>query len=351
MTGVATLAVVDPVDDTAWDQLVRQHPFGTVFHSPPWLRALQDTYGFRFRANLALDGEGRPRAGLVHSRIEDPLGSRVLSLPFSDFCDPLVDEPATWQALTRDLLTEADRVQLRCLHNEIPRADERFELLDRAVWHRVDLRGTHEEAWDRLDASARRAIRRARDAGLRVVEARSEGDLRQFFELHLQVRKHKYRLLAQPYRFFLALWDEFVGAGDGTLLLARRDADVVGGVFFLGWGDTLYYKFNASDPQHLGVRPNDLVVWEAMAMARERGYRFLDFGLSAWEQEGLQRFKRKYATEERDIALLRHTATAPGAHVAETRRLLELFTGLAVGDRTPDHVTEAAGNVLYRYFA
>ena len=351
MTSAATLVEVDPVDAAVWDRLVAAHPLATVFHSAGWMRALRDTYGFGFRATIGLDARGLPTAGVAYSHVEDPLGSRVVSLPFSDFCDPLVDDLPTWQAVTAGLVTAGDRVQFRCLHNEVPLADTRFALVDRAMWHRTDLDATDEQAWARLDGAARQAVRRAGKAGVSVVAATDEHDVRRFYDLHLRVRKHKYRLLAQPFGLFLALWREFVARDLGTLLLAHHRGEVVGGVFFLGWGDTLYYKFNASDPAHLAARPNDLVVWEAMRWARDHGYRFLDFGLSAWEQEGLQRFKRKYATEERPISLLRHTNAPPAASQPQVQRLLADVTALAVDDATPDHVTEAAGDALYRYFA
>src|SRR5690606_30698311 len=115
--------------------------------------------------------------------------------------------------------------------------------------------------------------------------AESEDDLRAFFEMHLRVRKHKYGLLAQPYRFFRSIWDNFLVPGRGRLLLARVDGRVVGGVLYLDWGDTVYYKFNASDPGDLGVRPNDLLVWEGLRRAHESGMRWFDFGVSDWDQE------------------------------------------------------------------
>jgi len=47
--------------------------------------------------------------------------------------------------------------------------------------------------------------------GLVVRLAQSEEELRAFFEMHLKVRKYKYGLLAQPYRFFQNIWRHFIG--------------------------------------------------------------------------------------------------------------------------------------------
>lgn len=347
---LATIETVDPVRDPAWRALVEQRS-GSLFASPPWIRALSDAYGFTMRANLLLDDAGDATAGFAFSAIDDPLDPRLVSLPFSDFCDPIVDDFASWRDLTADLVGPARRVQLRCLHSEVPLEDERFEVVDQAWWHRVDIDPDTERRWVMIDSSARRAIRKARQRGVTVHVADTEAELRAFFDLHLRVRKGKYGLLAQPYRFFEALWRHFLADGRGFLLLARHDDQVVGGVLFLGWGETLYYKFNASDSDQLGVRPNDLIVWEALAHAHAWGYRYLDFGLSAREQDGLRRFKAKYATDERAIRLLRSRAhIEPSERELEVRRLLQQVTEVLVRDQVPDHVTEAAGDVLYQYF-
>jgi CelD/BcsL family acetyltransferase involved in cellulose biosynthesis len=347
---VLATTTLDPAEDPRWAALLRRRPSSSVFHSPPWLRALRDTYGFEFRAEVVLDPTGQATQGWAHCLVQDVMDPRIVSLPFSDYCDPLVDDVDSWLALTGGVVDAGVRTHLRCLDTGVPLADPRFTVTDRARWHGVDLALDDEARWHALDGSTRRAIRRARDQGITVSVAEDVSELRAFFELHLRVRRHKYGLLAQPYRFFLALWERFLATGDGALMLARRGEDVVGGVLFLGWGDTLYYKFNASDAHHLTARPNDLIVWESLALARSRGYRLLDFGLSSWDQDGLVRFKRKYASDERTIHLLRHAPTEPSARERETRALLGELTGILVGADVPDHVTEEAGDALYRYF-
>ncbi len=150
--------------------------------------------------------------------------------------------------------------------------------------------------------STHRAIRKSERAGLTVRVSRSEQDLRTFFEMHLKVRKYKYGLLAQPYSFFQNIWRHFVDVQHGFLLLAIHEDKIVAGDFFLDWKDTLYYKFNASVPGDLPYRPNDLLIWEGVRHAKERGFTYLDFGLSDIDQEGLIRYKRKFGTEEKTIS-------------------------------------------------
>jgi len=349
MTEAPTVVTIDPTTDPRWEHLLASRK-ADIFHSPPWLRALRDTYDLSIEARVLVDDAGKPIAGFVYSPIDDVMDRRIVSLPFSDFCDPLVSTPAEWAAVTSGVLSAEDRFHLRCLHSELPLSDPLLTPVGRARWHAVDLRREAEAIWQSIASSARRSIRKARDEGVQVRVGESLDDVRAFFELHLHVRKHKYHLLAQPWPFFEQLWSHLLSQGHGRLLLAERDEQVLGGVLLLEWGGTAYYKFNASQPDLLGARPNDLVIWEAIQWGASAGLERLDFGLSDWDQEGLLRFKRKYATEEKTIHSLQNLPHPPSRREAELRALLPQLTSLLTRPDVPDAVSEEAGNLLYRYF-
>ena len=170
--------------------------------------------------------------------------------------------------------------------------------------------------------------------------------------MHLKVRKYKYGLLAQPYSFFQNIWRHFVEAEHGFLLLAMNGDRIVAGDFFVEWKDTLYYKFNASLPGDLSHRPNDLLIWKGIQLAKNKGLTYLDFGLSDLDQEGLVRYKRKFGTEERNISFLRHESNGgPSLAAREMRGLLGRLTMRFTDQLVPDPVTERAGEDLYRFFA
>ncbi|MGH4023638.1 MAG: GNAT family N-acetyltransferase, partial [Pseudonocardiaceae bacterium] len=118
---------------------------------------------------------------------------------------------------------------------------------------------------------------------------------------------------------------------------------------FLVWGDTLYYKFGASQPEHLSLRPNDAIFWAGLRWAVARGLRWLDWGLSDVDQPGLVAYKRKWATEERTIVTLR-TGGEQARRPGDTGVVLDELTRLLTDDSVPDAVTTQAGALLYRYF-
>lgn len=346
------LVSVDPRIDPLWKNLVGRTR-SSVFHSPDWLMVLTDTYGFEVSAYVVVDETGDPKAGMPFCRIGDILGTRIVALPFSDYCDPLVMGLDEWNQLIGTLSLEGSPLFIRCLHNRLPLADNRFAIVKQAKWHALNLTSDLEGIWRGLDGAARRAIQKAQREGVTAHVAQTERELRSFFEMHVRTRKHKYHLLAQPYRMFANIWRLFMERGNGSLLLATHGGEIIAGVLFLEWKDTLYYKFNASLLANLPYRPNDLLIWEGIKYGKAKGYSHLDFGLSDADQPGLLQYKRKFATQEETISFL--GSVSNGGCLAQQQKqlrgLLTQLTELFTDASLPDAVTERAGEILYQYFA
>ena len=84
----------NPVLDPRWNALVERHPRGGIFHGPQWLSSLRDAYGYEPFAVTTCPPGSEMNDGMVFCRIRSWLtGSRLVSLPFSDHCEPLVESP------------------------------------------------------------------------------------------------------------------------------------------------------------------------------------------------------------------------------------------------------------------
>src|SRR5215469_14248266 len=96
----------DPTQDPRWAELVNRHPKASVFHSVAWLKALRRTYGYEPVAFTTSSPIGELKNGLVFCRINSWLtGCRLVSLPFSDHCEPLCDSVDELDFLIRYLQT------------------------------------------------------------------------------------------------------------------------------------------------------------------------------------------------------------------------------------------------------
>ena len=345
---MTALRQVDPCSDPLWQELASTGG-GSLFTSPPWIGAVSDTYGFTPAARVLLDDDGRPRAGAAWTDVDDLRGRRRIALPFCDRADPIVPDLAAWEAVATDALAGDLPFTVRCLDTSPVLGDPRLGRTGEAAWHATPLTEPLDDLLAAFRPQVRRNLGTAKRAGVTVVLSSELEAVRTFHRLHVELRKHKYRMLAQPRDFFDRIWKAFAPADGIRTALAVVAGRPVAGALYLVWQDTVYYKFGASRAQDLHLRPNDAIHWELIQWAHDRGLRALDWGLSDLDQPGLCRYKRKWASVERRI----HTLNAGGPPVgrrADVEQTLSTMTALFTDPSVPDSVTERAGAALYRFF-
>ena len=337
---------VDPLVEPSWIDLVERSPGATVFHHPAWLELLRATYGYATTACAVAGEDGRLLAGLPVAEVSSRLtGRRLVALPFSDLCPPLVAAGApagTAHALRRALNAFQARhgppLEVRGTGDVLAGAPhgERFH------HHVLSLDGGVAAVERRFAKSqVLRGVRRAHREGLVAQIATDRCALEAFYRLHVATRR-RLGVPTQPRRFVLRFEELFV-RGLGFVLLVRRDERPVAAAVFLTLGDTLLYKYGASDARFLGLRPNNLLFMEAIRWGCGHGMRRLDFGKTHWEHESLRAFKLAWGAEEHELRY-RLLGGVPGRPSESAAGVLG-----TVIRRSPPVVGRAIGEVLYRH--
>jgi CelD/BcsL family acetyltransferase involved in cellulose biosynthesis len=337
---------LDVLSDDRWGALIAGTS-GALFSSPTWLGVLHSVYGFEFRAR-AIEDDGSLRGGMCYSVIDDPRGRRVVSLPFCDFNDPIVEDRSLWESLTEDIFSGDEELILRTREHPVVCGDERLTTSAVGVSHELDATQDPETALTSFATLPKRMIKRAPRDGLLTGATDSRKALRSFFDLHLGVRKYRHGLLAQPYRLFEQIAETFIDSGNGFVVGSWSGDEFVGGCVVLIHGDTAYYKFSASHPDFRKAGVSHVTLFEGFRLAHELGLATYDLGRSDLEPPGLLEFKRRFRPTERPVTM--HRRDRRDGRTDELGPTLGALTELFVREDIPDDVTEQAGKLLYRYF-
>jgi len=344
-TGMSPAArLLDP-SDARWISYVASRDEATPFHHPAWMRLLAAAYGFDPFVYAILDESGRVRAGLPLMKVVTPLrGAKFVSLPFSDCCEPLADDPDLIERLRSSLTAWRKRSgisQIEIRSGWAPDGDVRRG--ERYVYHKLRLAPDLEAIAKRVDHSHLRYAKIAEEKGIAVHWSRSLADLRSFYAMHVETRRG-HGVPVQPWRYFRCFHEHILDSGLGSLALARRGERCVGGLVLLHWKGTLIVKYGASRRDSLRSRPNDLLYWTAIRWAFERGYKVFDIGRSDVADAGLARFKRDWGAEETflDYSILSDAPVVrrPSAALRAMKSVIR---------RSPPWVCRLLGEAFYRY--
>jgi CelD/BcsL family acetyltransferase involved in cellulose biosynthesis len=337
-----------PIDDARWLTFTAAHPEALAFHRPTWTEMIADCYGYRPFALAAAASDGTLVAGVPVIELGRGRSRRWSSLPFTDFCPPLLTPGVSLDAFTLAAATARKEEGLRSfeLRGELVRADG-VHLHSDAFIHTTALEHDPEKVFARFHRSqVMRNVRRAKKEGLEVRHGeRREWLTRDYFRLHVATRRRLGRPV-QPRRLFEALWTHLIEPGFGHVLLVYKGSQPVAGAVFLSGNTVLTYKYGASDQAFWRDRPNHLIFTEAIRGACARGYAEFDWGRSDAADTGLREFKGYWAGVERPLV---YSTLAGRAPAEGSGRALELAG--AIIRRSPPFVCRASGELFYRYAA
>jgi CelD/BcsL family acetyltransferase involved in cellulose biosynthesis len=345
MDDVAVLEMSDP----RWAGFVATHPAATPFHHPDWTRLVAGCYGFRAFALALRDVTGVIRAGMPVVEVRHlRSGPKWVSLPFTDYCPPLVSKRQEEEQLVAALWQASRAAGVRRVEIRAPIAGD-SAAGPTALRHVLALGRNPAEVHAGFHRSqVQRNIRRAEREGLTVRRATDPHDLVDtFYRLHLRTRRRQ-GVPVQPHRFFRLLWENTITTGLGSVLIVEASAQPIAAAVFLAWNETVIYKFGASDASSWSLRPNHLLFWHAIRAACEQGCRWFDFGRTDIGQEGLRNFKLSWGAVEEPLfygTLGGKPGSAPSAEGMAARMLGPVIR------HGPLLLCRAFGETLYRYIA
>ncbi len=342
------MQIIEPLEDGRWARFVEQHPAACAFHSPGWLRALADSYGYQVLAVTSSDPGGELRNAVPFCRIQSWItGRRLVSLPFSDHCQPLTTDSAETDALIRFTIDkfcqDHERLELRPAHRvDSPPFDDEHES-SRYYIHWLDLTLPLPTIFNSLHKdSIQRKIRRADKERLIYKDGRSDDLLQHFYTLLMRTRR-RHQLPPQPIVWFRNLLRSL---GDSiSIRIAFKEELPVASIITLQHRNSMIYKYGCSDERYHPLGGMPFLFWKLIEEAHAASIPILDFGRSDLDNPGLIRFKDQWGTRRTE---LRYYQVPPPAKERRTSGLLPK-TVKAILARLPDRVLQMAGNYMYRH--
>ncbi|MHB8412155.1 MAG: GNAT family N-acetyltransferase [Candidatus Acidiferrales bacterium] len=345
---------IAPLRDPRWEDFLGSEPRASIFHTTAWLEALRRTYGYEPIVYTTSPPGRELRNGVAFCQVESWLtGRRLVSLPFSDHCDPLLDDPEELRLILGALeegsewTQEWDYIEMRPLrHHEIKTSfhESRYDY----ALHRLDLAPSLSQLFGRLHKdSTQRKIRRAEREGLRYDDGHSESLLSSFYRLLILTRRRR-GVPPQPLQWFRNL----IGCLGETLQIrvAFRGSRAVAAILTLRHKDTLLYKYGCSDAQFHNLGGMQLLLWRSIQEAKSAGLRTFDLGRSDCDNAGLIRFKERWGAIRSSLIYSRYTTSAESRHnykPREAQRNLRFAKRLL--SHVPGSVLSLAGDVLYKH--
>ncbi|HEX4032088.1 MAG TPA: peptidoglycan bridge formation glycyltransferase FemA/FemB family protein [Terracidiphilus sp.] len=342
------LYMLDPLAESRWSDLAATHPKASVFHQPGWLKALAKTYRYRATA-LTSTPPGEPLSdGLVFCEVKSSItGNRLVSLPFTDHAELLLNENSTSSAFLEWLRTEYRQHNWRYL--ELRPSSVTVDFRDslqpsQSFWlHTLDLTPSIDQLFRNFHKSCiQRRICHAERQGLTYEKGASNEILDEFYRL-LIINRKRFRLLPQPRAWFQNLIECM--KHNAEIRLVRKDGVAVAAILTLRHRKTVVYKYGCSDESfhHLAGMP--FLFWRLIEESKAEGVKTIDFGRTDLDNDGLVRFKGHFGAVRQRLNYFRYAVKERDRTAART----DMPLARALFSILPSALSSGAGRLVYRH--
>lgn len=269
--------IVQEFSSRAWQNWVSETPGVSPAHLLEWREIITDVFGYEPEYLAALRGS-KIVGGLPAFRVRSALlGEHFISMPFLNSggiraCDGAVFDALLEAADARLKETGARHFELRC---DYPSAHG-LPTLEHKVRLALDLPEKSEQLWSNLRSEIRNRTKHAQRLGLTVeFGSRNVSGFYAVFAANMR----DLGVPAHPRKFFEAVLS-LLGE-ECELALVKDRGEVIGGAVMIYFKDSVEIPWISCSRAHFKSCPNNILYWEMMRRACERGLKLFDFGRSS----------------------------------------------------------------------
>jgi len=344
---VDNLKIVNPIDIPDWDEKILIFSDYSFFHTSDWSRVIADTYNYKpfyFIIESNSSFEAAVPLMVINSRLT---GNRAVSLPFTDYCPPLISDGSNFNDLQNEIVDFCKKRKLKYL--EMRGGNKFFNGVQPSTFdynHTLNLSIGENELYKNLSSNTKRNIKKSVREGITVEISNSRSALEDFYMMNCITRK-KHGLPPQPKLFFENLYKYVLSQRKGFIAIGKFKDLSIAGAFYLLIGKKAIYKFGASNMEYQNLRANNLVMWEAINYCKNNGFESFCFGRTEPDNEGLRKFKLGWGTKEQVLNIYRYDLTKNDFIHIRTKT-----AGLhnKIFNNAPLPLLKIFGSVSYRHF-
>ena len=219
-----------------WNSIVEQLPNATLFHTMEWLNFLEKAFHLE-KLPMGLYQDGR-LAGLFPMLMTRKGPFRILGSPLTGWNTPymgplikaelLNEAMSAFNSLMKSL--KADYVEVR-----FPQADLILPSLpgfhNKPVYtYILDLEGGENKAWNGLKRECRKAVRKALNNNVKIVDADERSWVEDFFPMLKNTFAKSGQVPTRTKQYYYDLWDYLIPTKNVKVLFAEHEGHRIAGL-------------------------------------------------------------------------------------------------------------------------
>ena len=289
-----------------WSEFVHSHPYGNIFQTPEMERVYKRTKKYE-PISLAVVNDTDEILAILLAVVIREMSGILGSFSARSIIQggPLFAENEKGIKALKILMEHYDKIaQKKALYTQIRNMWDTsaiYDVLNKMGYEYeehlnflMDLNCSKEILFSKLKRDKKRAIKKAKERGVKVVKE-DKTALPIFYEI-LQETYDKAKLPLADISLFEAVFDILVPNNMANLYMAKYNDTYIAGRITLNYRNVIYDWFGCSSQDYLSMYPNELIVWHVLEEGIDNGYKVFDFGGAGKpdKEYGVRDFKKRF---------------------------------------------------------
>jgi len=337
--------IINPLEIPDWNEKVLKYKDYSFFHTKEWCQTL--VYSYQYKPLYLIDHTDIGSNIFPIMEVRSITGKKkLISLPFSDYCNPLLTKSYDLQKCKVAFSSRFDHITSSTIDfhtctNFIPG----LAVYDLEVVQKIDAKPLP-ELFKSFYHNTRGNILKSEKSGVYIKIDNSLNGLNEFYRLQALTRK-RHNLPPQPGYFFKNLFDIIINHNMADIFLGYYKNNIIASGLFLKFGEKVLFKYANSDFVYQELRPNNLLTWEAIKYYFESGFSEFDFGKTEYGNEGLRKYKHGFNAY--DIPVL-HFIYNIHENTFKLKKPEKIKLNNLIFKYAPVSHLKFVGNTIYKYF-
>lgn len=295
------LQIINPMKYSNWDELILTSYNYSLFHTSGWAKVVSESYNYKPLYFTEIDN-GRITSLIPIMAIKSPLtGRRGVALPFVDYCPVISSDKNHFMELFGKIIEYGKKDRWKKIEF---RGGEKY-LHDKVsseiyLTHSLNLAQSERKIFSAFKSNTKRNIKKGMNNNVKVKILSSLKSVKEFYRLNCLTRKN-HGLPPQPWHFFNKIFEHIISLRKGFVALAFFNDKPIAGAVYFHFGEKAIFKYGASDKFYQHLRPNNLIMWEAIKWSKQNGCEHFSLGRTDLINSGLLQFKRGWGGKEEPI--------------------------------------------------
>ena len=280
-----------------WDTFIRQQPNGHALQLSAYAD-LKCAYGWEAERFGLIDGDALVGGAQVLFRPLPLNTGRMAYVAMGPYCST----PEQWDLLWKSIKHKAAFLKWEAgirppTMEQLPYNQWGFKASPQTIQPPstilIDITSNDDAIMARMNQGTRRKIRKSLKNDIDYREG-DRADLERFAEL-MQTTGERNAFGVHEANYYRLAYDLFVEKGDGVLLVAEHENDLLAGILVVAVGDTAWYLYGASSNVKRNLMASYGIQWHAIQWSKARGHKVYDlWGIPDEDQATLEaQFKER----------------------------------------------------------